>query len=101
VAPFLTSLQGDVSREVAAEALQLFVLPFAQAITQEPGKGREVVTLGAVPVGEYELWAVNDEGGAWFVPNDLGRRAMGPVPSQALRFRVVHADGADTGPGPP
>jgi hypothetical protein len=101
VAPFLTSLQGDVSREVAAESLQLFVIPFAQAITQEPGKGRVMVTLGAVPIGEYELWAVNEEGGVWFVPNDLGRRAVEPVASQAVRFRVVHADSADAGVGSP
>ncbi len=99
--PFLTSLQGDVSRAVAAEALQLFVIPLAQAITEEPGRGRVVTTLGAVPVGEYELWAVNEEGGFWFVPNDLGRRSVEPVPSQALRFRVVHAGGADAGTGSP
>jgi hypothetical protein len=97
VAPFLASLRGDVSLEVAAEALQLFVIPFAQAITQEPGKGRVVSTLGAMPVGEYELWAVNDEGGVWFVPNALGRRAVEPLSGQALRFHVVHADSMDSG----
>jgi hypothetical protein len=99
--PFLTSLQGDVGQEVAAELLQLFVIPLAQAITEEPGRGRVVTTLGAVPVGEYELWAVNEEGGFWFVPNDLGRRSGEPLPSQALRFRVVHAANADAGPGSP
>ncbi len=99
--PFLTSLQGDVGREVAVELLQLFVIPFAQAITEEPGTGRVVTTLGAVPVGDYELWAVNEEGGFWFVPNDLGQRSVEPVPSQALRFRVLHAGGADAGAGSP
>jgi len=99
--PFLTTLQGDVAREVAAESLQLFVIPSAQAITEEPGRGRVVTTLGAVPVGEYELWAVNEEGGFWFVPNELGRRSVEPVPSQALRFRVVHAGSADAGTGSP
>ena len=54
-------------------------------------------TLGAIPVGEYELWAVNEEGGFWFVPNDLGQRS---VPGQAQRFRVVHA-GGDAGTGSP
>jgi hypothetical protein len=56
-----------------------------------------VTTLGAVPVGEYELWALNDEGGFWFVPNDLGRRAVEPLPGQALRLSVVHASNADAG----
>lgn len=96
VTPYLGALQGDPGREVAAESLQLFVVPLAQAITQEPGRGRVVTTLGAMPVGEYELWAVNQEGGFWFVPNGLGRRAVEPVPEQALRFRVIHAD-AGTG----
>jgi hypothetical protein len=97
---FLGSLQGDPGREVAVESLQLFVVPLAQAIIEEPGKGRVVSTLGAIPVGEYELWAVNEEGGFWFVPNDLGRRTVEPVASQAQRFRVVHAD-ADAGTGSP
>ncbi len=99
--PFLGSLQGDLRREIAANLLQLFVIPLAQAITQEPGRGRVVTTLGAIPVGEYELWAVNDEGSFWFVPNALGRRAVEPVPSQALRFRVRHANTADAGAGSP
>ncbi|QRO01521.1 hypothetical protein JRI60_22120 [Archangium violaceum] len=98
-APFLGGLQGDPSREIAADLLQLFVIPLAQAVTDEPGRGRVVTTLGAIPVGEYELWCVNDEGGSWFVPNDLGRRTVEPVSSQALRFRVVHADAADAGAG--
>ncbi|WP_257457113.1 hypothetical protein [Archangium lipolyticum] len=100
-APFLGALQGDPSREIAAELLQLFVIPLAQAVTEEPGRGRVVTTLGAIPVGEYELWCVNDEGSFWFVPNDLGRRAMEPVSGQALRFRVRHADTADAGAGSP
>jgi hypothetical protein len=98
-APFLGSLQGDLRREIAAESLQLFVVPLAQAVTHEPGRGMVVTTLGAIPVGDYELWAVTDEGGSWFVPNGLGRRAMEPVASQALRFRVRHADTADAGAG--
>jgi hypothetical protein len=98
--PFLASLGGDASREVAVESLQLFVIPSAQSIIEEPGKGRVVTTLGAVPVGEYELWALNDEGGFWFVPNGLGRRTVDPLPGQALRFRVVHAS-ADAGTGSP
>ncbi len=100
-APFLGCRRGDPRREIAADLLQLFVIPLAQAVTHEPGRGRVVTTLGAIPVGEYELWAVNDEGGSWFVPNDLGRRAMEPVSSQALRFRVRHAGTADAGAGSP
>lgn len=101
VTPFLGSLQGDPGITIAAGALQLFVVPLAQAIRQEPGRGRVVTTLGAIPVGEYELWAVNEEGGFWFVPNDLGRRTLEPVPEQALRFRVVHAEGTNSGTGSP
>jgi hypothetical protein len=97
VTPFLGSLQGDPGIIIAAGSLQLFVIPLAQAIRQEPGKGRVVTTIGAIPVGEYELWAVNEEGGFWFIPNDLGPR---PVQGQAQRFRVVHAD-ADAGAGSP
>jgi hypothetical protein len=95
--PFLTLLQEDVGREVAAELLQLFVVPLAQAITEEPGQGRVVATLGAIPVGDYELWALNDEGGVWFIPNALGRRSGDPLASQGLRFRVVHSGSADGG----
>ncbi len=91
VAPYLGTLGGDVRREVSAASLQLFVIPFAQAITEEPGRGRVVSPLGAIPTGDYELWAVNDEGGVWFVPNGLGRRSVDPIPSQALRFRVLRA----------
>lgn len=76
--------------DVATETLRLFLVPLAQAITQEPGKGRVVTQLGAVPVGDYELWAVTEEGSVWFVPNALGRRSMDPVMSQGLRFQVVH-----------
>lgn len=101
VTPFLGRLQGEPGSTVAAGSLQLFVIPVAQAIRQEPGQGRVVTPLGAIPVGEYELWAVNDEGGFWFVPNDLGRRSAEPVAAQALRFRVVHAEGTDAGTGSP
>jgi hypothetical protein len=93
VTPYLGSIGGDVTREVAAASLQLLVVPRAQAVTQEPGKGRTVTTLGAIPIGDYELWAVNDEGGVWFVPNDLGQRSTEPIARQALRFQVVHAAG--------
>jgi hypothetical protein len=49
-----------------------------------------VTQLGAVPVGDYALWAVTEEGSVWFVPNALGRRTVEPVVSQGLRFQVVH-----------
>jgi hypothetical protein len=89
--PFLAELQGDVTREAAAESLQLFVLPLAQAVYQEPGEGRVVSALPAIPVGDYELWALNHEGGVWFIPNALGSRAGEPVAGQGIRFRVIHA----------
>ena len=101
VTPFLGSLQGNPGVTIAAGSLRLFVVPLAQAIRQEPGRGRVVTTLGAIPVGEYELWAVNDEGGFWFVPNALGRRTVEPVREQALRFHVVHAESSDAGVGSP
>ena len=100
VAPYLGTLGRDVGREVAVAALQLFVVPLAQAITEAPGGGRAVRTLGAIPVGDYVLWAVNDEGGAWFVPNDLGRQGAEPLASQALRFRVVRTEGEEVGVRP-
>lgn len=90
VTPYLGSLQGTPGQEIAVESLRLFVVPLAQAITEEPGRGRVVTPLGALPVGEYALWAVNDEGGVWFVPNGLGRRSAASVETQAVRFRMVH-----------
>lgn len=100
VAPYLGDLQGDVRREIAASTLQLFVVPLAQAVIEAPEGGQQVSPLGAIPVGDYEVWALNDEGGAWFLPNGLGQRSQQPVASQSLHVRVVHAaeDGGGTGP---
>lgn len=79
--PFLPVLQGDVTREVSAASLLLFVVP----------------PLGAIPVGEYQLWALSDEGAFWYVPNALGERSTEGLRSQALRFRVTRSDSRDGG----
>jgi hypothetical protein len=72
--PFIPVLQGDVTREASAASLQLFVVPQAQAL----------------PVGEYQLWAVSAEGAFWYVPNALGDRDSEALRSQDLRFQIVH-----------
>ncbi len=98
--PFATVLQGDVTQEVAAERLQLFVLPQARVVTQAPDGGTVTTPLAAMPVGEYELWALSAEGAFWHVPNALGARDGEALRSQALRFRVVQARAPDAGTAP-
>jgi hypothetical protein len=98
--PFATVLQGDVTREVAAERLQLFVLPQARVVTQAPDAGTVSTPLAAMPVGEYELWALSAEGAFWHVPNALGARDGEALRSQALRFRVVRGGPPDGGAPP-
>lgn len=100
-APFLAVLQGQVGQEVLAESLQLIYLPRALSVREDPERGRVVTTLGAVPPGEYELWALTDEGGAWWVPNGLAKRNVEPVASQGVRVRVVRSTAADGGTGGP
>jgi hypothetical protein len=79
--PFIPILQGDVNREASAVSVQLFVVPQAQAI----------------PVGEYQLWALSAEGAFWYVPNALGSRDSEALRSQALRFQIVRGDSLDGG----
>jgi hypothetical protein len=91
--PYLALLANDPAQEVVADRLTAFVLPQAQAITWEKGRGRVVTPMDAIPVGEYELWVVSESGQFWRVPNDLGgldaRHLGGPFASQATRFRFV------------
>ncbi|XXF80844.1 hypothetical protein P2318_14115 [Myxococcaceae bacterium GXIMD 01537] len=96
-APFATVLQGDVTREAAAERLQLVVVPQARAVTRTPDGGTAMEPLGTPPVGDYVLWALTDEGTFWHVPNALGARDAAALRSQALRFRVVRAEAPDAG----
>jgi hypothetical protein len=99
--PFLTTLAGDANAEVAVDRLQVFVLPQAQAITYEPGKGRVTTAMDAIPVGAYELVVLAKSGQYWRLPNDLagaaGAKVGGPYPEQGVRFRVVHGSGIDAG----
>jgi hypothetical protein len=95
--PFLPVLQGDATREVSSASLVLFVVPQAQAVLRELDGGQTFVPLGAIPVGEYQLWALSDEGAFWYVPNALGERDPEVLRSQALRFRIVRSDSRDGG----
>jgi len=59
--------------------------------------GQVLMPLGAIPVGEYQLWALSDEGAFWYVPNALGERGSEALRSQALRFQVTRSDSPDGG----
>jgi hypothetical protein len=96
--PFLTVLQGDVTREVSAARLQLIVVPQARLVTELPDAGTATTLLGSIPLGDYALWAVSAEGAFWHVPNALGTRDEEALRSQALRFRVTRGDAPDGGP---
>jgi hypothetical protein len=95
--PFLPVLQGDVTREVSAASLLLFVVPQAQVVSLGADGGQVLTPLGAIPVGEYQLWALSAEGAFWYVPNALGERASEALRSQALRFQVTRSDSRDGG----
>ena len=86
--PFLATLGSDVESEVLAEQLLGFVVPQAQAVSVEGGQAR-TAPLDAIPVGDYELVVVEPTGQLWRVPNALG----GGLPSQVVRFRIVHGTG--------
>jgi hypothetical protein len=93
-APFLTLLSGDVKMEIAVDRLQILLLPQAQAITWEAGLGRQIRSIAAMPVGDYELVAVAKTGQYWRIPNGLGPS----WPDQDVHFRVVHGtQGIDAG----
>ena len=84
---FLAQLAGDPKKDIVVDRLQTALIPQAQAITFEAGRGRVVTAMDAIPVGDYELWVVSESGQFWRMPNDL-RNSM---PTQAVRFRFVHA----------
>ena len=90
--PYLAVLAQDPSRQLITDRLTAFVLPQAQAITFE-AQGRVVTPMDAVPVGDWELWAVSESGQFWRIPNDLGTDKAahlgGRRASQDVRFRVV------------
>ncbi|MHB8875908.1 MAG: hypothetical protein ACYC8T_19645 [Myxococcaceae bacterium] len=100
-APFLSNLGGDMNAEIAVDRLQVFLLPQAQAITEDSGKGRVVTAMDAIPVGAYELVMLTRSGQFWRIPNDLAGPAAekvgGPYPGQGTHFRFVHGSGLDAG----
>ena len=83
----LPLLGEDVKRVLELPALDLVVVPQAQALDPRLSSARPVA-LPAVPPGEYELLLTSSTGQWWRVPNGLGAT----VPSQAQRFRVQRAD---------
>ncbi len=87
-APLLPLLQGDVTRELSVASLQLFVVPVAQAVSEGADGGQVLTSLAAIPLGEYQLWALSAEGAFWYVPNALGERDAPRLSSQALRFEI-------------
>lgn len=95
--PFVTVLQGDVTREASAASVQLFVVPLAQAVSEASDGGQVLTPLAAIPVGEYQLWALSAEGAFWYVPNALGGRDSEALRSQALRFQIVRGGSPDAG----
>lgn len=95
--PFVPILQGDVTREASAASLQLFVVPVAQAVSEATDGGQVLTPLAAIPVGEYQLWALSEEGAFWYVPNALGARDVETLHSQSLRFEIVRGGSPDAG----
>ncbi len=100
-APYLLQLGGDLNAQVRTDALTALVVPRAQAISMQPGKGRVVEALDAIPVGEYQLVVLQRSGQFWFLPNALASNPPaelgGPFPEQGVRFRFVHGSGFDGG----
>lgn len=83
--PFLTELSNDPDRAVIVDRLNVFVLPQAQVVDFQKGPGQTVVSLPAIPPGDYELLVIQKSGQFWRIPNALGAQ----LPSQDFRFRVV------------
>lgn len=80
-------LGGDVTRVLELAALDLVVLPQAQALDARAAASAPTA-LPAIPPGEYELLVTTATGQFWRLPNGLG----GKVPSQAQRFRFQRTD---------
>ncbi len=81
----LPLLRGDLSQTAELDALDLVLIPQAQAVD---ARGSVERTLGAVPPGDYELLLTVAGGQYWKIPNGLGVHH----PSQALRIRVARED---------
>lgn len=103
-APFLAVLGGDLAREVVADQLQGVLVPQARSLTPRPNLPPLTAALPAIPVGDYELWAVSSTGQFWRVPNSLATQGAaavgGPFASQATRFRFIHGTGLGGPPRP-
>lgn len=93
--PFLTALAQDTSNVVVVPSLTGFVLPQAQAVWTR-GEVRTSESLGAIPIGDYELIVLDPVAGYWKIPNELAARG-GIFTSQGTRFRVEHGRGLDAG----
>lgn len=85
--PFLTSLSNDPEREVIVDRLNVFLVAQAQVVENQKGAGQRIVSLPAIPPGDYELLVVHESGQFWKLPNGLGAT----IPSQAFRFSVVRS----------
>jgi hypothetical protein len=83
--PFLNSLSNDPEREAIVDRLNVFLVPQAQVVEKQKGPGQRVVSLPAIPPGDYELLVIQESGQFWRIPNGLGAE----LPSQDFRFRVV------------
>lgn len=89
--PALAALSGNPNQELRVGTLQLFEVPQAQAVFPEVDGGVRTQALGAIPVGDYELFLLQRTGQFWRVPNDLGRAADGGAAlGQSVRVTVVH-----------
>jgi hypothetical protein len=83
-APFLTELQGDLSRSLVVGRLQFGVFSQAQSITTAPNGKVTTELLTSAPTGEYQLVLYTRSGQYWTLPNGLGPEH----PHQGVGFRV-------------
>lgn len=81
-APFLSTLNGNLTATVFAQTLQVFPLPQAQVISVDEKGVAHTEVYGSPPRGDYELVAVMPGGQFWRIPNQLGAT----VPSQGVRL---------------
>lgn len=93
--PLLSALGRDPAKEVAVDRLQVVLFPQAQAVTYEPGQGRRVSPLPAIPVGAWEFLALARSGQFWRLPNALASekavRLGGPFAHQGVEVQVRRA----------
>ncbi len=86
-APFLTSLNGDLTATVFADTLQAFPLPQAQSVSTDAKGVTTTAVYGAPPFGDYELLVVSQGAQFWRLPNQLGTK----VDSQSVRLFSLRA----------